>query len=184
MSNIKKRTGVIRETKKEVVKSTSSNSSRDPMFVGLDPSYNEFGLIIIDKDAKILEQKIITSDDKLEADKRIIQLEKEFKFIPNIVGLNSVYIEGPSYSSNGKFILQMGALHFYIRIFLIKHKTNFNIIAPGTLKKFVTGYGNAKKELILLKTFKKWGEEFDNNNLADAYGLARMALEDFKNDTG
>jgi len=180
MTNTKKRTGVIRGKTKEL--KNNKNGSKNPMFVGLDPSYNEFGLIVLDHKAKIIEQKLITSDDSLEADERIIQLEKEFKFIPNIAGLNSVYIEGPSYSSNGKFILQMGALHFYLRIFLIKHKTNFNIIAPGTLKKFVAGHGHAKKELMLLKTYKKWGEEFDNNNLCDAYGLARMALEDFKNE--
>ncbi len=177
--NEKIKGGVIRGIQEEIKPCINNGSRDDPMFVGLDPSYNEFGLIVLDKDAKILEQKIITSDSKLEADERIIQLEKEFKFIPNIVGLNSVYIEGPSYSSNGKFILQMGALHFYLRIFLIKHKIDFNIIAPGTLKKFVTGSGQCKKELILLKVFKKWGEEFDNNNLADAFSLARMAVEDY-----
>jgi hypothetical protein len=31
---------------------------------------------------------------------------------------------------------------------------------------------------MLLHCFKKWGEEFENNNLCDAYCLARMALED------
>ena len=36
---------------------------------------------------------------------------------------------------------------------------------------------------MLLKTFKKWGVEFDDNNLCDAYGLARMALEDFNNES-
>jgi len=182
MSSVEKiRSGVIRG-KQEEVKPIIKNGSKDPMFVGLDPSYNEFGLIILDVEAKIVEQKLISSNSKLEADFRIIQLEEEFKFIPTIVGLNSVYIEGPSFSSSGKFILQMGALHYYLRIFLLKHNTNFNVIAPGTLKKFVTGVGNCKKELILLKVFKKCGVEFDNNNLADAYSLARMALEDFKND--
>jgi len=179
---VAKKTGVIlgKENKecekKEEVK-------RNPMFVGLDPSFNEFGLIVLDKKANIVEKKLIISDSKLEADERIIQLEKEFKFVPTICGLESVYIEGPSYSSNGKFILQMGALHYYLRIFLTKKETVFKIIAPGQLKKFVAGEGkgNCKKELILLKTYQKWGVEFDNNNLADAYGLARMALEDFKN---
>jgi crossover junction endodeoxyribonuclease RuvC len=152
------------------------------MFVGLDPSYNEFGLIILDQEANIVEQRLLTSDSKLDADERIIQLEKEFKFIPTVLGLQTVYIEGPAFSSQGQFVLQMGALHYYIRLFLLKHKTNFKVIAPGTLKKFVTGTGKGKKELILLKTYKKWGVEFDNNNIADAYGLARMALEDYRSD--
>ena len=172
--------GVIRG-KTEEVKPKKNNNPKSPMFVGLDPSYNEFGLIILGHEGNIVEQMLITSDSKLEADKRIIQLEEKFKFIPNIMGLRSTYIEGPAFSSKGQFVLQMGALHYYLRIFLIKKKVNFKIIAPGTLKKFVTGTGKGKKELILLKTYKKWGVEFNNNNLADAYGLARMALEDFKN---
>lgn len=156
----------------------------DPMFVGLDPSYNGFGIIVLDKDANIIEQKLLESDTKKEAEERIIELEEGFKFVPNIAGLHSVCVEGPSYSSNGAFQLQMGALHFYLRIFLLKKGIDYKIIAPGSLKKFVAGKGKgrAKKELMLLKTYKKWGVEFEDNNLCDAYGLARMALEDFKNE--
>jgi len=172
--------GVIRGKQDEIT-CQQKNGFRDPMFVGLDPSFNEFGIVVLDQKANIIEQKIITSDSNLDADERIIQLENSFKFIPMICSLCSIYIEGPSFSSNGQFSLQMGALHYYLRIFLIKNKTEFKIIAPGNLKKFVTGKGNCKKELILLKVFKKWGVEFDNNNLADAYSLARMALEEYKN---
>ena len=108
-------------------------------------------------------------------------LEKEFEFIPRIMGLHSVCIEGPSFGSNGAFVLQMGALHFYLRIFLYKNGVNYGIKAPGTIKKFVTGDGRAKKDLMLLKVYKKWGVEFDDDNLADAYSLARIALEEYKN---
>jgi crossover junction endodeoxyribonuclease RuvC len=77
----------------------------------------------------------------------------------------------------------MGALHFITRVYLYRTNVNYKVIAPGTLKKFVTGKGNSKKDLMLLKTYKRWGVEFDDHNICDAYGLARMALEDFKNDT-
>lgn len=155
---------------------------KDPMFIGIDPSYNGFAIIIVDKTGDILQQKLINTDSKKEIEERIIDLENEFGFVANIMHLQSVYIEGPSYSSNGAFQLQMGALHFYLRIFLFKKNINYKIIAPGTLKKFVTGKGNAKKNLILLNVYKKWNIEFNDDNLADAYSLARMALEEFKND--
>jgi len=157
---------------------------RDPMFVGLDPSYNGFAIMVLDKEGTIIEQKLLTSDTKKEAEERIIELEEGFKFVPNIAGLHSVCIEGPSYSSNGAFQLQMGALHFYLRIFLFKKDVRYKIIAPGSLKKFVAGEGKgrAKKELMLLKTYKKWNVEFEDNNLCDAYGLARMALEDYNSE--
>lgn len=173
-----KKKGVIIEKEKEVKKELKTKP-KDPMFVGLDPSYNSFGLIVIDKNGKIIEQKLLTSKTKDEAEDRIIELEKEFKFIPEIISLQSVYMEGPSYSSDGSFVLQMGALHYYLRIFFRKKNINYSIIAPGTLKKFVTGDGRAKKDLILLKTYKKWGVEFEVHDLADAYGLARMALHEY-----
>ena len=75
----------------------------------------------------------------------------------------------------------MGAVHYLIRIFLFQNNIKHKIIAPTELKKFVTGKGQCKKDLILLNVFKKWGVEFDNSDLADAYGLARMALEDYNN---
>ena len=152
------------------------------MFVGLDPSYNGFGIIVLDGKGEIVDQKLLTTTSKEEIEQRILNLEAEFKFIPSIAGLETVYLEGPAYSSNGQFILQMGALHYYIRIFLFRKNVNFKVIAPGTLKKFVAGDGRAKKELMLLKVYKKWGVEFEDNNLADAYGLARMALEVHQNE--
>jgi len=154
--------------------------ANEKLFVGIDPSYNSTGLIVLDQTAKIVEQKTFSTSKDKEIEERLIEFENEIKFIPNILNLHSVYIEGLSYSSSGQFTLQMGALHYFLRIFLFKNGVNYKVITPGSLKKFITGNGNAKKDLILLKTYKKWGEEFQISDLADAYGLARMAIEDFK----
>jgi len=173
-----KKLGVIKEKKKDI-EEPECKVLRDPMFVGMDPSFNGFGIIVLDKDANIIEQKLIASNSKDEIEDRLMYLEAEYSFIPNIVCLQSVYLEGPAFLANGKFALQMGALHFMIRLMLKKRGVAFKVIAPGTLKKFVTGKGNAKKDLMLLNVYKKWGVEFDNDNLADAYGMARMALHDY-----
>jgi Holliday junction resolvasome RuvABC endonuclease subunit len=176
----KKKKGVIKGKTEEIV--YCKKDVKDPIFVGVDPSYNGFAIVLVDKEGEIIEQKLLTSETKSTVEQRIVELENDFKFIPNIHCLQSVYIEGPSFSSNGKFVLQMGALHYYLRIFFYKKNVNYKIIAPGSLKKFVVGKGVAKKELMLLKTFKKFGVEFEDNNLCDAYGLARLALEDWKNE--
>ena len=150
-----------------------------PLFVGMDPSYNGFAIVIINHNAEIVDQILLNSKTKDEAEDRIIQLEKGFSFVADLIGRETVYIEGPSYASNGAFVLQMGALHYHLRIFFRLNNVKFKVITPNGLKKFVTGKGVAKKELMLLKTYKKWGVEFEDNNLADAYGLARMAMEEF-----
>ena len=175
----KKKTGVITGQKKKE-EEPQRKEIRDPMFVGMDPSYNGFAIVVLDKTSKIIDQMLFGSESE-EVEDRLIELEKKYEFIPTIAGLHSVCIEGPSYASNGAYILQMGALHFMIRVMFKKRNVDFKVIAPGTLKKFVTGDGRAKKDLMLLKVYKKWGEEFNDDNLADAYSLARMALEEYKN---
>ena len=149
-------------------------------FIGIDPSYNGFGIIILDIEGRIIQQELLKSKTSDSCEERILSLEQGFKFVKDIDNLEVIYIEGPSYASQGKFVLQMGALHYYLRIFFRLNNINYKVITPGNLKKYVTGKGTCKKELMLLKTYKKWGIEFDDNNLCDAYGLARYALDEFK----
>ena len=156
-------------------------AKNERFFVGIDPSFNSTGIIILDQDGKIIEELNFSLKKYTEIEEKLINFEKTISFIPSMVRLQSVYIEGPAYMASGQYVLQMGALHYLLRLFLYKYKINYKVIAPGTLKKFVTGKGNAKNDLILLKVYKKWGVEFEVDDLADAYGLARMALEEYKN---
>lgn len=49
-------------------------------------------------------------------------------------------------------------------------------VAPAMLKKYVTGKGTGvQKNQMLLHVYKKWGVEFNDDNAADSYGLARIA---------
>jgi Holliday junction resolvasome RuvABC endonuclease subunit len=50
-----------------------------------------------------------------------------------------------------------------------------SMVAPQQVKKFTTSNGNAKKNQMLLAIYKKWGVTFADDNLADAYALARIA---------
>ena len=47
-------------------------------------------------------------------------------------------------------------------------------VPPMTLKKYAAGKGNAKKQEMLLQIYKRWGVEFNDDNAADAYALARL----------
>lgn len=48
-------------------------------------------------------------------------------------------------------------------------------VPPMTLKKYATGKGTAKKQEMLLQIYKRWSVEFNDDNAADAYALARLA---------
>jgi Holliday junction resolvasome RuvABC endonuclease subunit len=49
------------------------------------------------------------------------------------------------------------------------------LVAPQQLKKFATGSGNTKKEMISKEVLKRWGMDFNDTNIAEAYALARIA---------
>jgi crossover junction endodeoxyribonuclease RuvC len=154
----------------------------DNFFAGVDPSLTGTGVIVIDQDKNIIDQELISTTNKDSIEKRLIYIRRKLLFIPKIIRLKSVYIEGLSYGSKGDAALQLGALHFIIRMMFYEKKLNYKIIAPKTLKKFHTGFGNTVKKDILEKVDQTLGVRFDDHNIADAYGLARLALEDFKNE--
>jgi Holliday junction resolvasome RuvABC endonuclease subunit len=155
------------------------------IYIGIDPSYSSTGLIHLNEEAKIIKQETIKVNKKgTNTVWRLIKVKE--KLIDPIIALHrseliKVCMEGPSYNSRGSYVLQMGALNYMIRYWLENEGINYTVRTPNELKKFVTGKGNCKKDLILLKVFKKWGEEFDCDDLADAYGLARYILEEDNN---
>jgi Holliday junction resolvasome RuvABC endonuclease subunit len=55
-------------------------------------------------------------------------------------------------------------------------------VPPMTLKKFAAGKGNAKKQEMLLQIYKRWGIEFNDDNAADSYALARLLGKNFYNE--
>jgi crossover junction endodeoxyribonuclease RuvC len=71
---------------------------------------------------------------------------------------------------------QLGELHGLISFWLYKHEIPELRIQPTTLKKFVTGKGNAQKDMMLMEIFDRFGHKGANNNEADAIGLLYMGL--------
>jgi len=82
-----------------------------------------------------------------------------------------VVLEGLSYSS--KFVNQTQVeIAVVIRYALFKAGIPFINVPPTSLKKFVTGKGNCRKDMIMLHVFKRWNFEPKTDNIADAFGLA------------
>jgi crossover junction endodeoxyribonuclease RuvC len=49
------------------------------------------------------------------------------------------------------------------------------LVAPQQLKKFASGNGNTKKEMLPKEILKRWAVDFNDMNIAEAYVLARIA---------
>lgn len=88
-----------------------------------------------------------------------------------------VAIEGYSHGSyNVAMLAELGGC---VRVMLHRLGVPYVVFAPSTLKKYVIGTGKTPKgkgkELVILNVFKRWKVEFETNDEADAYALARMA---------
>lgn len=156
----------------------------EQLFVGLDPSLTATGLVVLNKEAEIIRQELIMTSSKVDIEPRLIKVKDHVMSSLGNAELNkfyNVYVEGLSFMSSGQGFTQLAGLHYFLRSCFFQRPVDikYEIIAPTALKKFVSGKGNAKKELMLLKVFKKWGVEFSDSNLCDAYSLARMALEEY-----
>jgi crossover junction endodeoxyribonuclease RuvC len=148
------------------------------LYIGLDPSFTGVGIITLNNNAEIVTSKLFETKSTEEMEDRIVSIWKEInKYIEKD---STIYMEGISHNSKGDAGLQLSALHYYIRIMLKSENLKYKVIPPTVLKKFITGKGNVKKNVMLLKVYQKFGIEFDNDNLADAYSLARMAYEEYK----
>src|SRR5208337_2480042 len=85
-----------------------------------------------------------------------------------------VVMEDFSFASKGSSLFQIAGLGYIIRHWLWTQEIPFVLVPPTVLKKFVGGAGNIDKNLMLLKTYKLWGQEFSDDNICDAYGLSRI----------
>ena len=155
------------------------------LFLGIDPSFAGCALVVLDRQGKIVEQKEISTqkvnNDSHDIERRIMLIGTRVEeFIkPYLNKIYVCYIEEISFGSSGEASAQLAALNYFIRINMYYLKVNFYTISPGQLKKYITGNGQAKKNLMLKEVFKRWNVDFNSDNIADAYSLARYALDNY-----
>ena len=85
-------------------------------------------------------------------------------------------MEGTVLASHAALVL--GELSATVRLAIFDHFDDYRRfplkVPPMTLKKYAAGKGNAKKQEMLLQIYKRWGVEFNDDNAADSYALARL----------
>jgi len=87
-----------------------------------------------------------------------------------------IAMEGTVLASHAALVL--GELSATVRLTIYDHYDDYLRfplkVPPMTLKKYAAGKGNAKKQEMLLQIYKRWGMEFNDDNAADSYALARL----------
>jgi len=164
------------------------------LYLGLDPSLNGYGMVVLDGAGKLVDYKLIHSGHKLT--KKLMKDVAEDEHLEKIdldeckksslidahrltafeVFISEVYeeypnicgvaIEGYSHGSVGR-VFQLGEIGGITRVAAYKRGITFIEVPPTTLKKFATGKGNADKIQIAFAMNKGYGIDFSGYTKSD-----------------
>ncbi len=155
----------------------------EKFFIGIDPSLRGNAVVIINDKGEIVKEHLISTNIECYIDgyQRVLDIFDQIKYISNVVRLERVYVEGLSYMSASPTLFERCGLLYMIITHLLTDEINYSIVPPTTLKKWHTTDGHADKKFMMRVAKCKYGIDFKDDNLCDAYCLAMLALDDFKN---
>lgn len=147
--------------------------------IGIDPSYTNCG--VSDGESHVVIQ---TKPDDENAVDNIQRRSREIvRGVAKFVGGRSchIFIEGPMASQHAQHLYELGWLMNDLHTLLPVTRAGQGIAAIhqvpiATLRKWVTGKGNAPKDVMKLRVFQRFGIEFEKDPGCDklfAYVLAR-----------
>lgn len=159
-------------------------------FIGIDPSLNSSGLVIINERSEVLEQKVILTqaDCYLNAEQRILDIISNFSFIKSTNKIDMVCVEDLPFGTIGSTVYERAGLLYCLLTKLFEHEVPYTVVHPSTLKNWVLNSEKVdnsvkkiknKKEMIIKAVEQRWGLVFDNDNICDAYCLSRFGMKTF-----
>jgi crossover junction endodeoxyribonuclease RuvC len=138
---------------------------------GLDLSLTSTGIAVL-RDGVLVES--ITLEPRCKSGiERLLEIEGAVKHMVEMYSPELCVIEGYAFARPNQ-AHQIGELGGIIRRLLWVMNKPFVVVAPAAAKKFATGKGNAKKDVILQQVLKRWGIEFQTSDEADAFVLAKI----------
>lgn len=151
--------------------------------MGIDQSYSGFGVALVEPDGRGTAIKHAFPASRSSGAARLDEIAAWFgDVVIDSYGSQLLHVCMEDYARgmrNGRE--EAGELGGLVKLELYRrlpHPVRYpTVVSPSSLKKYATGSGSAavKKQQILLAVYKKWGEEFKDDNQADAYVLAKIA---------
>jgi hypothetical protein len=157
------------------------SSSPTPIVMGIDQSYTGFAVTFMAKDGEPKYQTWVYKSEGQGIDRLVgisLWLHGKIEYITNKgFSIDDSGLEAPVKMSHSALI--SGELFAVVRLRILnscKNQARYPLqIPPTSLKKYVTGKGTGiQKNQMLLQVYKKWSVEFDDDNAADSYGIARL----------
>lgn len=151
----------------------------NPRYIGIDQSYSGFAITSIVADGRYYTE---VYEGQGRGVTRLADIQR---FLGNYLEwsheqIQDAAMEGYAYGSQmANMAGELGGMVKLDMLFWFQENNAARyplIVVPSQVKKYVTGKGQGvQKNQILMQTYKKWNVEFDNDNAADSYALARIA---------
>lgn len=148
-------------------------------YIGIDQSYSGFAITALSLDGAYYTEVYEGQGRGVD------RLQDIASFVGGFLGDRATNLKGAAmegYSYGAQMAHMAGELGGMVKLELKCWGYNEDrvkyplIIPPSVLKKYITGKGTGvQKNQILLNVYKKWGVEFNDDNAADSYALARIA---------
>lgn len=145
-------------------------------WAGIDQSYSGFAVTLLGEDGSY--KTTVAKFDSAGVE-RLYEIQRHVITTLKEASIVDVAMEGYAYGREFG-VAQSGELGGAVKLALygmnnIGKGQYPMIVAPSTLKKYVTGKATGvQKNQMLLQVYKKWGVEFPDDNAADSFGLAHL----------
>lgn len=141
-----------------------------PRVVGVDLSLTGTGIATTDGELTVRTNAADPIEMRLQAIRNAVLHRCAVVPPVDLVVIEDFVTRSPAAST-------LGMVHGVVRVALVEAAVPFVLVPPATLKKYVTGKGNAKKDDMRMETYKRFGLDLADDNQVDAYGLRAMALD-------
>lgn len=145
------------------------------MIIGLDLSINSTGMAVYD--GKDVEVSVISTEKGMNYYDRIhfIWEKIQSKTLSYSGKPSDFFIEDYSFGAFGKSssVTTLAELGGFIKVSLHNHRlcNKFALVPVTVIKKFICGFGNAKKSDMKLEFYKKFNFSYKTDDEVDAHSL-------------
>lgn len=141
------------------------------IIMGIDSS-TKSGIVCLSEDPKFFFSTEL-ENKKLKGLERVVWFGEAVGKLLNTYKPDLVVIENYGFA-NSHTLVPLVEIGTSIRLACYQRNVPMVFIPPTSLKAAIANAGNAKKEMMLMEIYKRWGFEAATNNIADAYGLAKV----------
>ena len=143
------------------------------MYLGIDASTKGCAACLIDEAAQIQRLATFRPPDKLDRIQRLVWIRNQVQAFYNLASV--AFIEHYAFArvNQAHYLGELGGL---LRVSMYGFLP-FYEVNPQSMKKYICGKGNVKKNIVLEQCFRRYSigsEVLKDDNQVDAYCLAMM----------